>query len=163
MRRRFRRFEHSDDFRENSALHAEGCDVAALVALVLLFAASIEHPDVHIMIRTCCAWLLVVLAASPFTTPFATCDLGALIDGTPSMQIAALCPSIHHAGAATDCDAASIAPVMARIEIARNSALAALVVPVRTDGHSSPSLDRSRHDEQLSQREFSPQRIILRL
>jgi hypothetical protein len=114
------------------------------------------------MIRTCCAWLLLVLAVSPFTTPFATCDLGALINGTAPVQIAALGPSIQHVSAATDSDANSIAPVMARVGLARNSALVALALPVHTGGHFSISFDRSPHDEQ-PQRDSSPQSTVLRL
>ena len=31
------------------------------------------------MIRTTCAWILLLLAASPVTAPFAVCDLRALL------------------------------------------------------------------------------------
>ena len=68
------------------------------------------------MIRTACAWLLVVLAISPVTAPFSTCDLLALCThasytlSVPDIQAQS---TVALAGT-PDGDAYSVSPLVTR-------------------------------------------------
>src|SRR4051812_22439676 len=97
-------------------------------------------------IRIACAWLLLLLAASPFTAPYATCDLSLLIGQPVRQQIVQLGASIQHVAARVDQDAFSISPVTARVQFTPKPA--AVMVPVRSDTFSPIPLDRSpRHTQ----------------
>jgi len=87
-----------------------------------------------LMIRTTCAWVLLILAASPFTAPFSTCDLAALLGRAASVRVtsvgqAAQCVPDAHANT----DATGICPVVSRTELTREPAQGASV-PVDVDG-----------------------------
>jgi hypothetical protein len=81
------------------------------------------------MIRHCCAWSLLLLAVSPFTAPFSTCDLATLLghhhasgrivrseDGIPivgaieSLSLSPLVqrPTVAKPFAVADCSARSV-------------------------------------------------------
>ena len=73
------------------------------------------------MIQVICAWVLVVLAASPVTAPFSTCDLRALFPPTSSFHVASAVPSAAAMSApfAIDTDANSVSPIVPRHELPR--------------------------------------------
>lgn len=84
------------------------------------------------MIRTACTWLIIVLAASPFTAPFSTCDVSALLGS--HAQTVLIAPSVS---ASPDLiapselgDAGSISPVVGRAVLSRDSALVLTGWPV---------------------------------
>ena len=69
------------------------------------------------MIRATCAWVLVVLAASPVTAPFSTCDLRAFFAPTSSLQVTSMAPSAMSAPLSIDTNANSVSPIVPRLEL----------------------------------------------
>jgi hypothetical protein len=71
------------------------------------------------MIRATCAWVLVVLAASPVTAPFSTCDLRAFFAPTSSLQMTSMAPSASAMSAplSIDTNANSVSPIVPRLEL----------------------------------------------
>jgi hypothetical protein len=76
------------------------------------------------MIRAACTWLLIVLAASPFTAPFSTCDVGALFANRASSVITpSVLPCADIATCSETDDAGSISPVVGRVVLSRDAVL----------------------------------------
>jgi hypothetical protein len=73
------------------------------------------------MIRSTCAWLLLLLAASPVTAPFSTCDLRVFVAQTASLEAAA--PQFGSLSAAErdGGDAYSISPLVNRSALSQDS------------------------------------------
>ena len=94
-------------------------DPRADVALFLL--KSPPTPNLH-MIRAACTWLLIVLAASPFTAPFSTCDVSALFANHASISVSVL-PCADIATRSETDDAGSISPVVGRVVLSRDAVL----------------------------------------
>jgi hypothetical protein len=70
------------------------------------------------MIRAICAWVLVVLATSPVTAPFSSCDLRAFLAPTSSVSVPSIFPSTAmSAPLSIDGDANSLSPVVPRHEL----------------------------------------------
>jgi hypothetical protein len=106
---------------------------------------------IRIMIQVVCTWLLVVLAASPFTAPFSTCDLAALLGRTAGIPMAPFAQSGSQVTAtlgSTDLsgDAYSISPVVTRTELGRNAPFrtAGLLTPASAFTASGAALDASQ-------------------
>jgi hypothetical protein len=94
-----------------------------------------QLPNRH-MIRAACTWLLIVLAASPFTAPFSTCDASALFaNRAPSVIAPSVLPCAHIATRSETDDAGSISPVVGRVVLSRD------VVLVLTDWPVPPTSD----------------------
>lgn len=87
------------------------------------------------MIRLVWTWLLVVLAASPFTAPFSTCDVSALLGARQSRAVlsVALTPSCLSAACGTD-ETGSISLVVARVVLSRDTVLGVSRWPVPPTG-----------------------------
>jgi hypothetical protein len=109
------------------------------------------------MIRVVCAWMLIVLAASPFTAPFSTCDVSALL-GTHTSTVAissvATCPEIGDCSSTSD--AGSVSPLVLRIVLTRNAVLVPSDWPVPQTADKplraallQPAGDRTREDSPL--------------
>jgi hypothetical protein len=104
------------------------------------------------MIRTACAWVLVLLAASPVTAPFSTCELRDLF--TPrSIAHAALAPTaIASRLLAVGDDANTVSPVLRRCEPPAESRTGHAVLPfhavsIALRGVGSPPQEsRTPHD-----------------
>lgn len=81
------------------------------------------------MIRIICAWALLLLAASPFTAPFSTCDVGALV-GNPSHILAlSFTQTAHSLGVLpSNRDANGVAPTVTRTQLRQDVAVAPLDV-----------------------------------
>jgi hypothetical protein len=93
------------------------------------------------MIRAC-TWLLVVLAASPFTAPFSTCDVNTLLGAqSPAMMAAVVTPivlsSACRLAVAETGDAGSISPVVGRVVLTRDDVLIGSIWPVPVSGRAA--------------------------
>jgi hypothetical protein len=89
-----------------------------------------QLPNRH-MIRAACTWLLIVLAASPFTAPFSTCDVSALFANRASSMIApSVLPCADIATCSETDDAGSISPVVGRVVLSRNAVLMPIDWPI---------------------------------
>jgi len=76
------------------------------------------------MIRAAYTWLLIVLAASPFTAPFSTCDVSVLFANRASSVIApSVLPFADIATCSETDDAGSISPVIGRVVLSRDVVL----------------------------------------
>src|SRR5215813_9924634 len=78
------------------------------------------------MIRVACTWILVALAASPFTAPFSSCDLTVLLGRTAVVQMAPFARSGAQMTAAlgstdSSSDAYCVSPLVTRTELGRNA------------------------------------------
>jgi len=83
------------------------------------------------MIRAACTWLLIVLAASPFTAPFSTCDVSALFASRASSVIEpAVSPCADIAACSEMDDAGSISPLVGRVVLSRDAVLVLTDWPV---------------------------------
>jgi hypothetical protein len=108
--------------------------------------------------------MLVVLAASPVTAPFSTCDLGTLLGCVPTLLASAGTTALSVAAAPTNGDAYSISPVLVRIELRHQPAAAAITVPdPRHGSRLAPISRRSFRDLDRSPRDPSQQITVLRL
>jgi hypothetical protein len=83
------------------------------------------------MIRTACTWFLIVLAASPFTAPFSTCDVSVLLSSHTTGGFTPAVPTREEIGtcAETD-DAGSLSPVVGRVVLSRDAVLVSTDWPV---------------------------------
>jgi hypothetical protein len=91
---------------------------------VALFLLHGEPTPIRHMIRTACTWLLIVLAASPFTAPFSTCDLSALLGSRPSTVLVMHVAGCADIAACTESsDAGSLSPLVGRVVLTRDSIL----------------------------------------
>ena len=96
------------------------------------------------MIRAACTWLLIVLAASPFTAPFSTCDVSALFANRASSVMApSVLPCANIATRSEVDDAGSISPVVARVVLLRDVVLMLTDWPIPS---LFDALERSRPD-----------------
>ena len=86
------------------------------------------------MIRRCCAWSLLALALSPFTAPFATCDLQTLLGHhNTAGPIASAADAF---GNMADAEALSVSPVVQRatvVEASVTTESAALLITLGDD------------------------------
>jgi hypothetical protein len=114
------------------------------------------------MIRISFTWLLLVLAASPFTVPFATCDLGALLAAKSPAQIAPVVPSVQAVAAASERDATSLAPIAGRLEVAKDSTVVTIDLAIPSC-ECSHRVNRSPQDERPPQLILSARSTVLRL
>jgi hypothetical protein len=97
------------------------------------------------MIRTTCAWVLLILAASPVTAPFASCDLQAFFTPSP-FAWAASGPTVSISPATSiDSDEYSVSPIVSKIELPKDSLSSVAVLSGGTltpiVGHGADSLD----------------------
>jgi hypothetical protein len=68
------------------------------------------------MIRTACAWVLLLLAASPVTAPFSSCDLRLFTMSTTGIQSTAVARFASISATESDGgDAYSLSPIVTRI------------------------------------------------
>lgn len=75
------------------------------------------------MIRTTCAWLLLALAASPFTAPFSTCDFQALVGRTAYTLVTSMGqPMRGAADVPANSDACGLSPIVSRVQLTRGAA-----------------------------------------
>jgi hypothetical protein len=89
------------------------------------------------MVRIVCTWVLIVLAASPFTAPFSTCDLSALLGRHSSaVLVLSVAECADMADGLGTGDAGSISPVVGRVLLTRE------VVLVRSDWPLPRTSDR---------------------
>jgi hypothetical protein len=116
-----------------------------------------------IMMRSVLAWSLLLLAASPFTAPYSTCDLGVLLGHATYAQMIPARPAGRIAAASADSDAYSVSPVVTRIELAREPALATAIFRIRALNRGRAPSVHSPRDVNLSPHEPSGQPITLRL
>jgi len=83
------------------------------------------------MIRSTCAWLLLLLAASPVTAPFSTCDLRVFVTQTAAVQTGAPVQFGSLSAAERDGgDAYSISPLVSRTGLLPASPSSAAVLPL---------------------------------
>jgi hypothetical protein len=120
------------------------------------------------MIRTTCAWILLLLAASPVTAPFAACDLRALFADGTSRGASPLTAPLEGAAATipqpapTGGDAFSISPLVTRT-LPKDSASGSAVRAARAfDRTSSARAPRLRHPNLFSC-QFSASATVLRV
>src|SRR5215831_7969100 len=116
------------------------------------------------MTRTVCAWVLLLLAASPVTAPFSTCDLRLLTARTATVDVPA--PVRFGSISATESDgvdAYSLSPLVTRSVPRPDSHPSVAVAPARglrpagiSDRHRPRDINRSPH-------ESSPSSTVLRL
>lgn len=92
------------------------------------------------MIRNACTWLLIVLAASPFTAPFSTCDVSALFANRASVIASSVLPCANIETRSEMDDAGSIAPLVGRVVLLRDVVLMLANWPVPP---ASDPLERS--------------------
>src|SRR4029079_18391739 len=119
------------------------------------------------MNRTFCAWLLVLLALSPFTAPFATCDLLKLLaNETPSPRAVELARPV---AAETTMDAIAGSTATERIQLSRpllddRSPSPANVPSVRAFANRVAATPISPPDEcSLRPQQYSAELTVLRL
>jgi hypothetical protein len=121
-------------------------------------------PHVANMTRTVCAWVLLLLAASPVTAPFSTCDLRLLTTHTATGDARA--PVRFGSISATESDgvdAYSLSPLVTRSVPRPDSLPSVAVAPARVL-RPEGSLDRQRpRDINRSPHEFSGSPTVLRL
>ena len=104
------------------------------------------------MIRTACAWILIVLAASPVTAPFSTCELRDLFMSRSVAQMALVRPATATAPLAIDDDANSVSPVLSRREPPADSRAGHAMLPFHAvdvafrDGDRPPQKSVTPHD-----------------
>ena len=114
------------------------------------------------MIRATCAWMLVLLAASPVTTPFASCDLRCFVSASVSVAT-----TFDPAGASltapssTSGDAYTLSMPVPRDIVPPDASAGGAVTPRRTVHIPSYNSDRPR-DVAWSSQARSAQRTILR-
>jgi hypothetical protein len=85
------------------------------------------------MIRVVCSWLLIVLALSPFTAPFSTCDVSALLENHTSTAIVPWVPASPDLTTLSSIDdAGALSPLIGRVMLSRDSVLAVIGWPVRS-------------------------------
>ena len=114
------------------------------------------------MIRTACAWVLLLLAASPVTAPFSTCDLRRFAGDTPIVQPAFAQFASISATESDDGDAYSLSPIVTRSVLrpdspAGDATAARVLIPPDTGRLRAPrGLNRSPH-------ELSASSMVLRL
>jgi hypothetical protein len=101
------------------------------------------------MIRVLCTWILVLLAASPFTAPFSTCSVSVLLDQTASIQLPAPSGlSVHANRDKWDAfsDAFAVSPVLKKIDLAGHPQLVS-VVPLNELGVRGRSVQSFSTDD----------------
>jgi hypothetical protein len=120
------------------------------------------------MIRPACAWVLLILATSPFTPPFSTCDLGVLLGHTTYAQVTSLGRAAQGIvpinGDPDRCsDAYGVSPVVTRIELPRESACT--VASLLIDAFDCLSVRAASFPIEVSQSLHPPSRqsAVLRL
>jgi hypothetical protein len=119
------------------------------------------------MIRAACTWLLIVLAASPFTAPFSTCDVTALLGSRAATMTMMIAPpvlsSTNIAASSESGDAAAISPLVGRTVLSRDAVLVLTDWPVPpTPG--APERSRPAAVQYSRALEDSPvQLLVLRL
>jgi hypothetical protein len=120
------------------------------------------------MIQTACAWILLLLAASPVTAPFAVCDLRALVAHEMSHGLIPL--TVPFEGSAATVlspapaggDAFSLSPFIMRI-LPKHSGACTAVGPVRAvDRMRGPGTLRHRTSN-LSSAQLLASATVLRL
>jgi len=94
------------------------------------------------MISTVCAWVLVVLAASPVTAPFSTCDLRAFFTPTPIGAITVSPGATLAAPLPLDGDANGVSPIVARHDARSDTPGALLIFPFSADFTAAREVDR---------------------
>ena len=116
------------------------------------------------MVRATCAWVLVVLAASPVTAPFSTCDLRAFFAPTSGVHATSAMPSASAMSAplSIDTNANSVSPVVPRHEWfgADSGGLVMLLFRGVTPGGCDTL---RRHDFALSPHDQTTRPTVLRL
>jgi hypothetical protein len=115
------------------------------------------------MIKTVCAWVLVVLAASPVTSPFSTCDLRAFFTPKPIVG-ATMSPSTAlRARLSIDADAHGVSPLVSRHELAAETPPGAcLIFPFSGDSITARDIDRP-DDIKASVHARTARPLVLRL
>jgi hypothetical protein len=120
-------------------------------------------PHVANMTRTVCAWVLLLLAASPVTAPFSTCDLRLLTARTTVDVPATVRFGSISATESDGVDAYSLSPLVTRSVPRPDSYPSVAVAPAHvlrlagiSDRHRLRDINRSPH-------EFSSSRTVLRL
>ena len=116
------------------------------------------------MIRATCAWVLVVLAASPVTAPFSTCDLRAFFTPTSGVHATSAMPSASAMSAplSIDTNANSVSPVVPRHQLL--GADSGRVVMLLFHGVTLTSCVALRpHDTDLSPHDQTTRPTVLRL
>jgi len=110
------------------------------------------------MIRTACAWFLLLLAASPVTAPFSTCDLRLFAANTASIESAAAARLASISATENDGgDAYSLSPLTRIVLPADDSTTIVTIISVPVTplvaivpGRSPRDLNRSPHDSSAS-------------
>jgi hypothetical protein len=116
-------------------------------------AISVTEPH-FFMIRTACAWALVVLAASPVTAPFSACDLQALAAPTLTARTMSMAPAAVETSSPLSLDnrANNVSPVLTPREPTAESRAgsAVLLFPgvfaASRDVDRPPQVCRGTHD-----------------
>jgi hypothetical protein len=115
------------------------------------------------MLQTICAWSLLLLAASPFTAPFATCDLETLISNHTYIPeaIAVAHPPLLVSGR----DALTVAPLVDRTTFARPvMSWSPALGPAAAASPTDPITIRLRSGNQSPPpHEYSAQQTVLRV
>jgi hypothetical protein len=114
------------------------------------------------MIRTTCAWVLLLLAASPVTAPFSTCDLRLFTAHTASVQPAVARFASISATESDGGDAYSVSP-LTRSVLPADSPSSVAVFPVRIPAPAAASSVRGRRNLNRSPHEPTASPTVLRL
>jgi hypothetical protein len=167
--RHFCRVRHEtaslDDARLTRRFPGESSEVSSVIArwprVASLLLCRRASPD---MARTFCAWVLLLLAASPVTAPFSTCDLRLLVAHTAVGETPA--PVRFGSISATESDgvdAYSLAPLVTRCVPPPDSHPSVAMVPARVLRPAGIAGHRGPRDIHRSPHEFSGSPTALRL
>ena len=105
------------------------------------------------MIRTACAWVLLLLAASPVTAPFSSCDLRLFTMSTTGIQSTAVARFASISATESDGgDAYSLSPIVTRCLVPNDSSPIVAALPflgmkpsAAADARRPRDLNRSPH------------------
>jgi len=125
------------------------------------------------MTRVFCTWILVTLAASPFTAPFSTCSVSVLFNRAANAQFDQTSlvttsgqPSTTLAGKRNDTDAPtdalSVSPVLKKINLS-DEAVPSPSTAVQSSTLPSPGLSLAPFDRSATPSAVSKQSAVLRL
>jgi len=117
------------------------------------------------MIRSTCAWLLLLLAASPVTAPFSTCDLRVFATRAAAIQLNA--PLAHFgsfsAAESDRGDADSVSPIVSRVALSHDSHSSVAVLPLRVPALTAVGRVRIPLDLNRSPHDLPPSLTVLRV
>jgi hypothetical protein len=117
------------------------------------------------MIRILTAWTLLVLAASPFTAPFTTCDVGMLVRQPPPILVVSAGHAVQSVAIpASNGDATTIAPPVTRTHLEQDQAVVLCDArALALTYHASIAIRHSLRDSGHAPDESPPKSLAMRL